>query len=219
MPLRLLLLALFFLNSTVLVFHVLYIYIYIFFFFFFFSRINLHCSLLRFVSFSYLQLPSSLSPLEHFSNRRFCNRQGEGNRNRHSDSKGSTPEMTPEELGLCQKEERDERGQDSKPETEENCVNRWFCPLRQLSPITPSRSFPHSTQRRLKISTVTESGPHQRTPLPEKTWGSAPATVSYTLLESELFPPPLLQATLGKKKRKQRRVGWGGDVARWSQRL
>mgnify|MGYP007134487184 CR=1 FL=1 len=65
-------------HVTCLPFHVIYMYIYIF----FFLRINLYCSLLRFVRFSYLQLPTSLSLLEQFSSRRFCNRQGEGEGNR-----------------------------------------------------------------------------------------------------------------------------------------
>ena len=211
MPLWLLLLALFFLNSTVLVFHVLYIYI--------FFRINLHCSLLRFVSFSYLQLPSSLSPLEHFSNRRFCNRQGEGNRNRHSDSKGSTPEMTPRGAGAVpERRARWERPGLKTGDRGELCKQMILSPSAALphhpSPILPTL---HTEETQNLNSDRVRATPKDT--VARKDLGQCSATVSYTLLESELFPPPLLQATLGKKKRKQRRVGWGGDVARWSQRL
>ena len=63
-------------HVTCLPFHVIYMVS------FFFFRINLYCSLLCFVRFSYLQLPTSLSPLKQFSSRRFCNRRGEGEGNR-----------------------------------------------------------------------------------------------------------------------------------------
>lgn len=105
----------------------------------------------------------------------FCNCQGEGEGNRRSDrARVPLRKWPPEESGLCQKVEGDKRAEDSKPETEESCVNRWLCHLWHFCPCQLILiDFPHSTQKGLKMSTATMSMPQYGTPSPEMMWDSA----------------------------------------------
>lgn len=233
MLLWLLLLALFFLNSTLtcLSFHIIHIYIY------FFFRINLYCSLNQ----SYVWYDLNLvicnclpprPPSSDFQAQGSVTAQGKGKETeteRRSDrARVPLRKWPPEESGLCQKAEGDKRAEDSKPETEENCVNRWFCPLGSSASVTPFWSTSHTPHRRDSTCQQRQCWGHNMGHPCQKgcgaeLWAWPQSTVLWHVIylwNVDFFfsHPPFRQ--LGGRKR-ENKGGWGcgGSAERQSQKF